>query len=382
MPTTVNYRIDGPEGGQVIVLGNSLGTDFTMWDACAERLLSDGLRVIRYDHRGQGGSPDPGGEPTIADLGADVIALLDELEIETAAYVGVSVGGMVAQWLAANAGERVTWAGIFNSSAHPGNPESWESRSTTVLEAGSTEPIAEAVVGRWLTEDFAQAHPDARERLLTQLRMSPVEGYARLCRMLARLDLRAELETVKIPVLVAAGAQDQSLPPQHSELIAAAIPGALYELIDPAAHIPMVQRPEYVAEMICEYMEEAMDDTYESGMKVRREVLGDAHVDRAVANTSDFTRRFQTIITSYAWGTVWDDETLDRKTRSCITLALMCALGHHDELVLHLRAALRNGLTAEEISEVLVHTAVYAGVPATNTALKIAEPILREEGAL
>lgn len=123
-------------------------------------------------------------------------------------------------------------------------------------------------------------------------------------------------------------------------------------------------------------------DPYAAGMKVRREVLGDTHVDRAVASTTDFNRDFQELITRYAWGGVWSDETLDRRTRSCMTLALMCALGHHDELAMHVRAALRNGLTAAEISAVLVHTGIYAGVPATNTALKIAEPVLREEGAL
>jgi 4-carboxymuconolactone decarboxylase len=124
------------------------------------------------------------------------------------------------------------------------------------------------------------------------------------------------------------------------------------------------------------------DDTHESGMAVRRAVLGDAHVDRAVAATTPFTEAFQDFITRGAWGSVWTREGLDRRTRSCTTLALLTALGHHDELAMHVRAALRNGLTAPEISEVLLHTAVYAGVPAANTAYKVAERVLREEGAL
>ena len=124
------------------------------------------------------------------------------------------------------------------------------------------------------------------------------------------------------------------------------------------------------------------EDPYDRGMAVRREVLGDAHVDRAIAETTPFGAPFQELIARYAWGSVWTRDGLDRRTRSCITLALLCALGHEAELAMHVRAALRNGLTAEEISEVLLHTAVYAGVPATNTALKIAEGVLREEGAL
>jgi 4-carboxymuconolactone decarboxylase len=124
------------------------------------------------------------------------------------------------------------------------------------------------------------------------------------------------------------------------------------------------------------------DPTHEAGMKVRREVLGDAHVDRAVVNTTPFTEDFQEFITKYAWGSVWTREGLDRRTRSCITLAVLTALGHRDELAMHVRAALRNGLTADEIGEVLLHTAVYAGVPAANSAFAVAQEVLREEGAL
>jgi 4-carboxymuconolactone decarboxylase len=126
----------------------------------------------------------------------------------------------------------------------------------------------------------------------------------------------------------------------------------------------------------------SLPDPYDAGLRVRREVLGDAHVDRAIASTDAFNEPFQDLITRYAWGSVWTREGLDRRTRSAITLALMCALGHDDELAMHVRAALRNGLSATDISEVLLHTAVYAGVPAANRALKIARGVLEEEGAL
>lgn len=251
----VNHRVDGPEDGPVIVLGNSLGTDLTMWDACAELLVAGGLRVVRYDHRGQGDSADGGGECEISDLGGDVLALLDALGIERAAYAGVSIGGMVALWLAMSAGARIAAIAAFCSSAFPGNPEAWETRSETVLAAGSAEPVAEAVVERWLTPDFAAATPDLQLRLLAMVRATPPEGYARLCRMLARLDLRPQLGAIAIPSLVVAGAQDQSLPPQHSEAIARGIGHARYELLDPAAHIPMVQTPQRVAALILDQME-------------------------------------------------------------------------------------------------------------------------------
>lgn len=123
------------------------------------------------------------------------------------------------------------------------------------------------------------------------------------------------------------------------------------------------------------------DDTYDAGMKTRREVLGDAHVDRAIEATTDFTAAFQDFITRYAWGSVWTRDGLDRRTRSCMTLAVLTALGREQEIALHVRAARTNGLTHEEISEVLLHTAVYAGVPAANAAYSIAQRVLAEETA-
>jgi 4-carboxymuconolactone decarboxylase len=121
------------------------------------------------------------------------------------------------------------------------------------------------------------------------------------------------------------------------------------------------------------------DDRYEAGMTARREVLGDAHVDRALAGRTEFTADFQDFITRYAWGDVWARDGLDRRTRSCITLALLTALRCHDELAMHVRAARRNGLTADEIGEVLLHTAVYAGVPAANSAFTIAQRTLADD---
>jgi len=120
------------------------------------------------------------------------------------------------------------------------------------------------------------------------------------------------------------------------------------------------------------------DDRYEAGMRVRREVLGDAHVDRAVAATTDFTAGFQDFITRYAWGDVWNRDGLDRRTRSAVTLAVLTALHCHEELAMHVRAARRNGLSAAEIAEILLHTGVYAGVPAANAAFKIAQSTLDE----
>ena len=117
---------------------------------------------------------------------------------------------------------------------------------------------------------------------------------------------------------------------------------------------------------------------YDDGMEVRREVLGPEHVDRATQNATDFTSDFQQLITEYAWGTIWTRPGLDRRSRSLITLTALVAGGHHEELALHVRAALTNGLTADEIKETLLQTAIYCGVPAANTAFRIAQDVLEE----
>jgi 4-carboxymuconolactone decarboxylase len=119
--------------------------------------------------------------------------------------------------------------------------------------------------------------------------------------------------------------------------------------------------------------------SHDEGMRVRREVLGDEHVDRAVARTSDFTRDFQDLITRYAWGEIWTRPGLDRKTRSAVTLTALVALGHFDELAMHVRAARRNGMTDDEIKEVLLQCAVYCGVPAANHAFAVAQRVLEDE---
>jgi 3-oxoadipate enol-lactonase/4-carboxymuconolactone decarboxylase len=123
-------------------------------------------------------------------------------------------------------------------------------------------------------------------------------------------------------------------------------------------------------------------DRHDQGMQLRRAVLGDEHVDRAVAGTTRFTEDFQDLITRYAWGEIWTRSGLDRRMRSAITMTALVARGHNEELALHVRAALRNGLTPDEIAEVLLHSAIYCGVPAANSAFKVAQQVLKEEGML
>jgi 3-oxoadipate enol-lactonase/4-carboxymuconolactone decarboxylase len=197
---------------------------------------------------------------------------------------------------------------------------------------------------------------------------------------LATFDVRDRLGEITAPVLAVAGAEDQPAPPEGLALIAEGVRNGRLVVLDGVAHLAPAESPAEVAALIDQHFtgRRTVDDVRSAGMAVRRAVLGDEHVDRAIAGTTPFTRDFQELITAYAWGEIWTRPGLDRRSRSMITLTALVALGHEEELAMHLRAARRNGLTDDEIKEVLLQAAIYCGVPAANTAFRIAQRVLDE----
>lgn len=251
--TVLHHVIDGPGDAPPLVLGSSLGTSTAMWDGNVAA-LAERHRVVRYDHRGQGRSPVPPGPYEIADLGRDVVALLDHLGIERASIGGVSLGGMVAMWIGAHAPERADRLVLACTAAHLPNA-GWAERAAAVREAGSTEPIADGVVDRWLTPGYARAHPEVRERLRALLIASPAEGYAACCEAVERMDLRDDLPAISAPTLVISGGEDPATPPEHQELIASLIPGARHAVVPRAAHIASVEQPAAVDSLILDHLD-------------------------------------------------------------------------------------------------------------------------------
>jgi 3-oxoadipate enol-lactonase len=249
----VHHVVTGPADAPPLVLSNSLGADLRMWDPQAEA-LSERFRLIRYDTRGHGGSPVPDGPYTIDHLGQDVVALLDELEIERAHFAGLSLGGMTGMWLAINAPERLDRLVLVCTSANLGPAETWRERAETVRAQG-TEAVADAGVGRWLTERFRQERPDRARWLRDMIAATPDSGYAACCAVIEHMDLTAGLAGISAPTLVVAGAQDPSTPPEHAERIAAEIPRARLEVLDPAAHLANVEQPEAVTRLIVDHLE-------------------------------------------------------------------------------------------------------------------------------
>lgn len=254
--TTVDLKaqIDGPDEGEPLLLAGSLGTTLAMWEPQLSE-LARAHRLIRFDHRGHGQSPVPPGPYAIGDLGADVLALMDRLGLERASYVGLSLGGMVGQWLAINAPERIARLILISTSPHMPPPEGWQERAAAVRAAGTTAAVADGVLGRWFTPEFAEARPEVVARYLEMVSAAPPEGYASCCEAIADLDLRAELARVSAPTLVLVGAQDPSTPPAHAKTIVSAVPGARLEVLDPGAHLLNVEREAEVTALIRDHME-------------------------------------------------------------------------------------------------------------------------------
>ncbi|MFD3683616.1 3-oxoadipate enol-lactonase [Nocardiopsis sp. NPDC058631] len=376
MSVDLHHVESGPADAPPLLLGGSLGATAHMWEPQVEA-LSTVFRVIRFDHRGHGLSPVPAGPYSMADLGGDVVALMDRLGIGRAHYAGLSIGGMVGQWLAVHHPERIDHLALLATSPFMGPAGNWRDRAALVRDQG-TAAVADSVVERWFTPGFTRDNPHDVARLRGQIAATDPEGYAGCCQAIETYDLRDDLHRVTAPTLVLAGADDPSTPPAgHAELIAGRVQHARLVVLDDAAHLLSWQQAAKVNTLLTQHFASA--DRYASGMRVRRGVLGDAHVDRAQARTTGFTEPFQDLITRYAWGEVWTRPGLDRRTRSCMVLTALVAHGHWDEVAMHVRAALRNGLTPDEIGEVFLQAAVYCGVPAANKAFAVAQKVFAED---
>ncbi len=383
--TQPHHDLTGPTTAPPLILGPSIGTSLAVWEPQLPA-LARGHRVLRWDLPGHGGSPTAllpsDRSATIDTLATLVLRLADDQGWERFAYAGISIGGAVGLYLAAHHPDRVSCLSVVCSSARFGDPAVWRERAALVRAEG-TEAMVASRPGTWFSHRFAQTPVGAA--LIEDLRATDRAGYAACCDVLAAYDMTADLEKITAPTLVVAGRDDPATPPAHARRIADAVPGASLLEIAGAAHLASVERPEAVTAALLAHLTSTApprpgDDAsrHAAGMAVRRAVLGDAHVDRAVARTTPFTARFQDFITRYAWGEIWTGDGLDRRTRSCITLTALIAHGHDAELAMHIRAALTNGLTREEIGEVLLQSAIYCGVPAANSAFATAQRVFDE----
>ncbi|WP_073221532.1 bifunctional 3-oxoadipate enol-lactonase/4-carboxymuconolactone decarboxylase PcaDC [Streptomyces sp. NBRC 110465] len=422
-PQAMKYQVDGPEDAPWLVLGPSLGTTWHMWDRQIPE-LSQHWRVFRYDLPGHGGAPAHAAA-SVAELGDRLLATLDGLGIQRFGYAGCSIGGAIGADLALRHPHRVASLALVASSPRFGTADEFRQRGVIVRTNG-LEPMARTAPERWFTPGFAAAQPAIVEWAVQMVRTTDPGCYIAACEALAAFDIRGALDRIGVPTLVLVGAEDQVTGPAEARTLVAGIPDARLALVPGASHLAPVEQPAAVSDLLLTHfstgwqqdtsaaipvlphvaapaaptapgapivpvaeippttagpgpLTPAPDDRYEQGTKVRREVLGDAHVDAVNEAADAFTEDFQELVTRYAWGEVWSRDGLDRRTRSVITLTALVASGHLEGLAAHTRAALRNGLTPAEIGEVLLQTAVYCGVPAAGAAFAVARKVIQEE---
>ena len=364
------YRHEGAEDRPVLMLSHSLGLDHGMWDPQIPDWLPH-FRIVRYDTRGHGGSGVTPGDYTIEQLGRDALAVADAAGVSRFAFCGLSLGGMIGQWLAANAPDRVTQLILANTSPRLTDPAGMDARRRAVLDGGMAA-VADTVMGRFFSQSVLASNPPvvgwARRTLLS----TDPTGYAGCCAAVRDMDQTALLGRIAVPTLVIGDDRDVSLPWQsHSEVLLQSIRGATGLRI-PAAHLSNLERPRTFSTAVLEFLLPRTDGSIEAGMSVRRAVLGDAHVGRSIAEATPLTKDFQELITRFAWGTIWARPGLDHRVRRLLVLATAAALGRWEEFRLHVRAGFAHELELCDLKEVLLQVAVYAGVPAANTAFQIA----------
>ena len=360
------YRIDGRDDRPVLIFAHSLGCDHSQWDAQAAELQRH-FRVLRYDLRGHGATAAPPGDYSIEMLARDALGLADALGIAQFAFCGLSLGGMIGQWLAARAADRITHVALANTSARFPDPSVMDTRRRLIRQGGMPA-IVDAVMQRFFTAESLAANPPAVANIRRAVLAANPDGYAGCCAAVRDMDQIPLLASIRAPVLIIVGDRDLSTPWQgHGEVLAREIPKSRVVNL-PTAHLSNIERPRSFSAALQHFLEPPK----QSGMAKRRAMLGDAYVDRAVAAATDFTRAFQKLVAQYAWGEIWQRPGLDDRTRRLLVLTAIAALGRWEEFRLHVRAGLERELEPCDLEEALLQLGVYAGLPVANHAFRIA----------
>jgi 3-oxoadipate enol-lactonase / 4-carboxymuconolactone decarboxylase len=372
------YRVDGSDQRPALVLSNSIGTDHGMWAPQMPDLLAH-FRVLRYDTRGHGASDAPSGDYSIELLARDVLAVTQAAGIDKFAFCGLSLGGMTGQWLAANLPGHITALILANTSPLMAPKINWDTRRQMVLTGGMAA-VVDLAMSRFFSPATLASDEPHHHSVRNMLLATNPAGYAACCAAIRDMDHVAILKKITVPALIISGDLDVSTSwTGHGEILAREIPGAK-TVHFPAAHLSNIEKPHSFTATVLDFLLPAPDGggSLPAGEAVRRAVLGDEHVDHSKSSATDFTREFQELITRYAWGTIWTRPGLNRRTRRMLVIAMMAALGRWEEFRMHVRAGVAHELEPVDLKEVLLQTAIYAGVPAANTGFHIANEELEK----
>ncbi|MFC3283357.1 bifunctional 3-oxoadipate enol-lactonase/4-carboxymuconolactone decarboxylase PcaDC [Litchfieldella rifensis] len=379
---SVAYRLLGAEANPLVLLAHPLGMTQAVWDDILPALLPR-YRVLTWDLPGHGASqawPADDGEITPAALAAEALALADHAGASRFHFVGTSIGGVAGQQLLAEHATRLLSAILTNTGAVIGHTELWTTRARRVRDEG-LPAISGEIVPRWFSAERLAGEPALESGWRTQMARTDGESYARLCEMLGRTDFRGKLKGHGVEVRLLGGSDDVATPPETLQALAAECDGAPLEILEGFAHVPSVESPQAVAKRLLLWLTPDRREVgeqgvaYADGLETRKQVLGEEHVARASAGATSLDAPFQQMITRLAWGELWGSDDLTRHERSMITLGILAALGRDGELELHLKTAKRIGLSEGELRQVLMHVAIYGGVPAANHAFAMAKTL-------
>ncbi|WP_422103247.1 alpha/beta fold hydrolase [Vreelandella sp.] len=376
---SVAYRLLGAEVNPLVVLAHPLGMSQAVWDDVIPALLSR-YRVLTWDLPGHGASQAVNGAKIIpADLAAEALALVELAGAQRFHFAGTSIGGVVGQQLIAEHSERLLSTTLTNTGAVIGNPDLWNIRAGRVRQEGLAA-MSQEIVPRWFAPAAFEASPALKEGWCTQMGRGDDESYAQLCEMLGRDTFIGKLAGKNTKVQLFGGSEDMATPPATLEALAVELDGAPLEVFNGVGHVPSVEAPALFAENLLAVLATDLGDVanqgvaYATGLETRKQVLGEEHVARSTANANSLDTPFQQMITRLAWGELWSNDDLTRRERSMITTGILAALGR-EELTLHLKTAKRIGLTEAELRQVLMHVAIYGGVPAANHAFALAKEL-------
>ena len=240
---TLNYRLDGPQDGPVVMLANSLASNLGMWEPQVPALSAAGFRVLRYDKRGHGGSAVPPGPYTMEQLAADAVGLLDALGIARAHFCGLSIGGMIGQQLGARFGDRFASLTLCDTAAYMAAKDAWDARFAAV-RGGGMAAVVDATLDRWFTKSGQQRLPQAIQAVRGMILGTPVEGFCGCGAAIQAMDNRPLLGAIRKPTLVIVGREDQGTPVEANQYLHEHIPGSALAILDDAAHLCNLEQPE------------------------------------------------------------------------------------------------------------------------------------------
>ncbi|WP_019672838.1 alpha/beta fold hydrolase [Psychrobacter lutiphocae] len=371
----IAYQDSGESYLPALFMAHPLGMSRDVWDKVCD-LLHGHYRCIRWDLPGHGSSSSAVEGISIETITKDMLQIADALGIETFSFIGTSIGGVIGQELCQLAPERLEQVWLTNTGAVIGTKAAWDERAQSVRQQGLGK-VAGGIVPRWFSSKSTEVNTELSKGWIIQLGRNDSDSYAKLCEALSEVDNTNKLKGFNRRITLIGGKDDVSTPPETLQALQAEFTNAKLIIVEDVGHVPSIEAPNQLVEIIqsnaTRQQPGEIGVSYNDGLVTRKQILGSDHVEKSIQNATTLDFPFQQFITRNAWGELWGDGSLTVQQRSMITTGILAALGRDGELELHLRAAKRLGISEQQLRQVLMHVAIYAGVPASNHAFALAK---------